>query len=91
MVSDTRKFLAAAAEDLTARGLEAEAIVNVGNATDGIVWAAERENAGLIVMSTHGRSGVGRMVLGSVADSVVRRTSLPVILVRPRDEKETNP
>jgi universal stress protein A len=57
--------------------------VAIGNATDGIVWAAEREGADLIVMSTHGRSGLGRIVLGSVADAVVRRTSLPVIVVRP--------
>jgi nucleotide-binding universal stress UspA family protein len=88
MVAGARKFLAAAANDLTAQGLKAEVIANVGNTTDGIVWAAERENAGLIVMSTHGRSGVGRMVLGSVADSVVRRTSLPVIVVRPNTDKE---
>jgi nucleotide-binding universal stress UspA family protein len=82
------EYLAAAARDLDAKGVKTNRAVAIGNATDGIVWAAEREGAGLIVMSTHGRSGVGRIVLGSVADAVVRRTSLPVILVRPTMDKE---
>ena len=81
--SSARDFLTSAAADLAAKGLKADTVVSVGNATDGIVWAAERESAGLIVMSTHGRSGVGRWVMGSVADAVVRRTSLPVAIVRP--------
>jgi nucleotide-binding universal stress UspA family protein len=85
--SGAREYLATAASDLSKRGVKAESVVAVGNATDGIVWAADREVAGLIAMSTHGRSGIGRVVLGSIADSVVRRTSLPVILVRPADKK----
>jgi len=40
----------------------------------------------LIVMTTHGRGGISRAWLGSVADAVVRRTSVPVLLLRPRDE-----
>jgi len=83
MESGAHEYLASAARDLTAKGVKADPAVAIGNATDGIVWAAEREGAGLIVMSTHGRSGIGRIVLGSVADAVVRRTSLPVVLVRP--------
>jgi nucleotide-binding universal stress UspA family protein len=87
MEADAHRYLAGVANDLSADGISTNRAVAVGNATDGIVWAAEREDAGLIVMSTHGRSGVGRMVLGSVADAVVRRTSLPVVLVRPGDKK----
>jgi len=89
--SGAQNFLSAAANDLAAGGVKAATIATIGNATDGIVWAAEREGAGLIVMSTHGRSGIGRVVLGSVADAVVRRTSLPVIIVRPTTDKETRP
>lgn len=43
---------------------------------------AERTGADLIVMGTHGRSGLGRFLLGSVADQVVRAASVPVLLVR---------
>jgi nucleotide-binding universal stress UspA family protein len=78
-----QKFLASTAERLTTQGVAAESVTSFGNTVDGIVGAAEREKADLIVMSTHGRSGMGRMVLGSVADAVVRRTLLPVVLVRP--------
>jgi nucleotide-binding universal stress UspA family protein len=83
MEAGAHELLASTARDLAAKGVKADPVVAVGNATDGIVWAAEREGAGLIVMSTHGRSGIGRIVLGSVADAVVRRTSLPVVVVRP--------
>jgi nucleotide-binding universal stress UspA family protein len=83
MEAGAHEYLATLARDLEGKGLKTDRSVAIGNATDGIVWAAERGGADLILMSTHGRSGVGRMVLGSVADAVVRRTSLPVILVRP--------
>jgi nucleotide-binding universal stress UspA family protein len=86
--ASARQFLASAAERLSEQGVQADSVASFGNTVDGIVWAAEREKAELIVMSTHGRSGIGRMVLGSVADAVVRRASMPVILVRPKDKEE---
>ena len=48
-----------------------------------IVDAARLYGADLIVMSTHGRSGLGRVVFGSVAESVLRGTTVPILLVRP--------
>ena len=47
-----------------------------------IVEAAAAQKADLIVMSTHGRSGLGRLVLGSVAESVLRGTTVPILVVR---------
>jgi nucleotide-binding universal stress UspA family protein len=47
-----------------------------------IVDTARRRGCDLIMMSTHGRSGVGRALLGSVADYVVRHSPIPVLLVR---------
>lgn len=90
MEAIARKGLTLAADDLSAQGVTADVVATFGNAIDGIVWTAEREGADLIVMSTHGRSGVGRLVMGSVADAVVRRTALPVILVRPAMGKESS-
>jgi nucleotide-binding universal stress UspA family protein len=52
-----------------------------GPAARSIVDAADTRGAQLIVMSTHGRSGLPRMVLGSVAESVLRATTTPVLLV----------
>jgi len=53
-----------------------------GPAAVSIVEAAHAGRVGLIVMTTHGRSGLGRFILGSVAESVVRGTRTPILLVR---------
>ena len=50
-------------------------------ATEAIVEAARVRGVGLIVMSTHGRTGLRRVILGSVAESVLRRTPTPILLV----------
>ena len=70
--------------------IEAEGVANVttelaeGSPGDAIVDAAERLGCDLIVMATHGRSGLGRVLLGSVADHVVRHApNAAVLLVRP--------
>jgi nucleotide-binding universal stress UspA family protein len=61
--------------------VEVETTVGWGDAAQVIVAAAAGRRAGLIVMTTHGRSGLGRWLYGSVADSVLRRTPVPVLLV----------
>jgi len=70
--------------EVEAAGLTASRTVTLGDPVDQIVRLAETESIGLIVMSTHGRSGIGRWVIGSVADAVVRRTAVPSLLVRPQ-------
>lgn len=63
-------------------GIPARAILRRGETADQIVEAAVEEGADLIAMTTHGRGPVGRLLLGSVADAVVRRSRVPVLLVR---------
>jgi nucleotide-binding universal stress UspA family protein len=53
-----------------------------GSAADAIVREAKKQRADLIVLGTHGRRGVRRMVLGSDAEQVVRTAPVPVLLVR---------
>lgn len=53
-----------------------------GVPSDEIVKAADDEHADMIVMGTHGRSGLNRLLLGSVADRVIRLASCPVVTVR---------
>jgi nucleotide-binding universal stress UspA family protein len=56
------------------------------------VEAARLRGADLIVMTTHGRSGLGRLILGSVAESVLRGTTTPILLLRvPEAPVETPP
>jgi nucleotide-binding universal stress UspA family protein len=51
------------------------------NPADAIVAEADAGDVDLVVMSTHGRSGLGRWIYGSVADEVIRRASVPILLV----------
>ena len=53
-----------------------------GQADDAIVDLAHQMPGNLVVMTTHGRSGIGRWVIGSVADGVVRRSGNPVFVIR---------
>ena len=58
------------------------AMLKTGDARTAILAAAEELRADLIVMGTHGRRGVSRLVLGSVAETVARTAPCPVLLVR---------
>lgn len=52
-----------------------------------IVRCADEENVDLIVMGTHGRTGIVRVLMGSVAESVVRRANCPVVTYKGKDDK----
>jgi nucleotide-binding universal stress UspA family protein len=77
------QFLARIVKEEQGRGLRASQVVVVGLGAGEIVQAAHGEEADLIALSTHGRSGLARWVMGSVADGVVRQTKLPCLVVRP--------
>ncbi len=64
------------------RGLTVTSIIVEGNAPDAILKAAADNDADLIVVGTHGRRGLQRLFIGSVAESVIRRSVLPVAVVR---------
>jgi nucleotide-binding universal stress UspA family protein len=55
----------------------------LGSAGPAIVEYCEKQGVDLIAIATHGRSGPGRVVLGSVADFVIRHSRLPILLIRP--------
>jgi universal stress protein A len=59
--------------------------VGIGGAYERIVEKAEREGVDIIVMSTHGRTGLPHIFLGSVTEQVVRRAACPVLSVRPTE------
>lgn len=69
--------------DARAAGVTAEFLVWEGDPGSSIAAAAEAEHADLVVVGTRGRSGAGRMFLGSVSDHVVRHAGCPVLVVRP--------
>ena len=59
-----------------------EYLVADGVPADEIVRAAEDRQCDLIVMGTHGRTGIGRLVMGSVAEEVVRKANCPVLTLK---------
>ena len=59
-----------------------ERCLAVGTPAEAIVDLAESEGAELIIMATHGRTGLGRMLMGSVAEAVVRKAKCPVLTVK---------
>ena len=58
--------------------------VSEGSTPDVILDTANSEKCDLIVMATHGRSGIGRVIIGSVADHVIRHATCPVLVVHPK-------
>jgi len=70
-----------------AEGADARFLLWEGEPGDGIVAAADAEGADLIVVGTHGRSTVGRFLLGSVSDHVVHRAGCPVLVVRQAEDE----
>ena len=77
-----QRYLGEQIEALRSQGIEAEYIVEEGEPAASIVRFAEAHGSDLIAMATHGRGGLSRMVLGSVADRVMRSAHIPVLLVR---------
>jgi len=77
------EYLAGVQEQLEGVGLRARSVVLKGKPADEITDYANKNLVNLIVMSTHGRSGIGRWAYGNVADRVLLGVSSPIFLVRP--------
>jgi nucleotide-binding universal stress UspA family protein len=74
------------------RKVETQTLLKIGNPYAEIIDAAEDLNADLIILSTHGRTGLKHFFLGSVTERVVRHAPCPVVVVREREHEfiETN-
>ncbi len=79
---DAEEYLAPIAAELRGRGVDAGWEVRRGAAPAAILAAAKAFGADLIAMSTHGRSGLRRLLFGSVAEQVLRHADVPVFLMR---------
>jgi nucleotide-binding universal stress UspA family protein len=86
MVQDWKRqderYLAKIEKQLRDSGLNVRSKVLIGKPAETIVEYASENRASLIVMSTHGRSGLGRWVFGSVAEKVLHGVTTPILLVR---------
>jgi nucleotide-binding universal stress UspA family protein len=85
--SAARAALNREADRLSRKSVDSSVVLSSGVAWERILETAKTVDAGLIVMGTHGRRGLPRAVLGSVAERVVRLARIPVLTVRaPLDE-----
>lgn len=80
---DAARYLEGIAAPLREAGLRIRTVLDDRPPADAILHVASREEVDLIVMSTHGRGGFSRLLMGSVAESVFRATSRTVMLVKP--------
>jgi nucleotide-binding universal stress UspA family protein len=82
-IEQANRYVDALQQSLRSEGLIVhKQIIDQGNIADALVGVANNGVCDLVVMTTHGRSGVRRWLLGSVADRLVRAVNVPVLLVR---------
>jgi nucleotide-binding universal stress UspA family protein len=77
-------YLTKKSEELRSMGINVEIATKDGIAADVILEYAKKESADLIIMTTHGRSGIARWALGSVAEKVIRHSNAPILVVAPK-------
>ena len=87
IAEDTKHAAARYAKSPGKMDIKVNSVLLTGNPAEQILNYADKEEIGLIVMATHGRSGIGRWALGSVADKVVRSATQPVALIRAKNAR----
>jgi nucleotide-binding universal stress UspA family protein len=88
-VQKAEAYVAEVAGRLRTGGIAVHTAVRCGDATDEILGHIGDNAVDLVAMSTHGRSGLSRVVLGSVAEHVVRHATVPVLLLRAQSGEAT--
>jgi nucleotide-binding universal stress UspA family protein len=83
-----KEYLSRIQSNLKAKGIDAEAVIETGPAAERIVHVAEKRDADLIAIASHGRTGLARVFFGSVAAAVLHRSETPLLLVRSGTEGE---
>jgi nucleotide-binding universal stress UspA family protein len=82
VVREAEEYLRGIEDRLKAKGLKVDTHVRYGNDAEEILEHAAQKDIDFIAMTTHGRSGVKRWLLGSVAEKILRHATKPVFLVR---------
>ena len=77
-----QKALAPIVDDIASRGVDAKSLVSTGTASLKVCQLVEEHGIDLVVLSTHGLTGVKHMLMGSTAERVVRRCKVPVLTVK---------
>ncbi|MEI6501974.1 MAG: universal stress protein [Armatimonadota bacterium] len=81
-IAEDEEYLAGVNSRVAEAGVAVHTELRRGNVAEEILHYVDKSDADLLVLSTHGRSGRGRWVYGSIADRVLRYSSVPVLLIR---------
>ena len=79
---EAEEYLAGIKGEFREKGIDARVFVTHGPVVEAIISVAERENADLITIASHGRTGLSRVFYGSVAAGVLHRIDRPLLLIR---------
>ncbi|HLV97395.1 MAG TPA: universal stress protein [Ktedonobacterales bacterium] len=85
-IQETQEYLKSKQDEVSSRGARVAIESSVGAPSWFIEECIQAHRAGLVAMASHGRSGLGRFLLGSVAQTVLRQSEGPILLVRPHTE-----
>ena len=80
---EIKDYLESVADTFRKRGISAKSVVAYGPAADIILHYAEQNDIEIIIMSTHGESGISRFLAGSVAQRVMGHSTVPVLILPP--------
>ncbi len=83
-ITDDRAYLARREDELRADGFSVTSVLETGDPAGGIIAAADRVNADLIAMGTHGHRLISDIIRGSVANELRHKCSRPILMVRER-------
>jgi nucleotide-binding universal stress UspA family protein len=86
--TETKKQMTEIAEEINDSEIDVVQVIRNGIDYEEIVKYSNESDADLIVLATHGRTGVLHTVLGSVAEKVIRYTKRPVLVIHPEEEEE---
>ncbi len=81
---EAESYLAGLAGELSAKKIDTKKLVSPGSVVRSIIDAAEKEDADLIAMASHGRGGLSRAFYGSVAAGILQRIDRPLLIIRSR-------
>lgn len=85
ITDEAQSYLGAKEAELKGAGIDTKSITESGPVVSVILDVAERERADLIAMASHGRTGLGRVFYGSVAEGILHKADRPLLLIRATD------
>ena len=84
-VEKSKSYISTIEKELSTAGFKVSTLMRVGSVAEVILSVAEELQVDVIAMSTHGRTGAARWLLGSVAERVVHNSNVPVLLIRVKE------